>query len=348
MNKLTIFSFTVICLAFMGCTNNTEKVLIPKKINNSYLKNTNLAKILTNLKFTKIKNNVYIGKPYSADYGKLNLTEDRVVEEINNKYEWATKSSINETGLKNELDIVVERYCNLQNGIMMYQIGESMISINDKIKFEIDKQYQKNVAFSKYWISQSVCRKNDTNKPLFLKFSYQNRNNYSVKEKQVIIDFSHNTINNFITRDKKWFDSLLQFENNVIKYNNKMLKNTKEQNKQRNLKLKKENEEKRIAMFKKQNHINSLKNRKGQFTMRFYDSWTFNGKEKECSNICINKNIENTGFPSLQNAINYKWNFKAKISNTSETIYYKENIGYRDMTTDKTCICKGTNILLNR
>ncbi|WP_304545985.1 hypothetical protein [Sulfurimonas microaerophilic] len=87
------------------------------------------------------------------------------------------------------------------------------------------------------------------------------------------------------------------------------------------------------ALKEKEILIQKLRDRNGQFMMTFYDSWAYSGTESTCANICIEANEANTGYRSLQDAINDGWKFISQISNTK-----------RDM--NHSCKCQGANILL--
>ena len=78
-----------------------------------------------------------------------------------------------------------------------------------------------------------------------------------------------------------------------------------------------------------------LFNKKDQTTMTFFDSWKQMGNDPICSTKCKSINKRSTGFSTLKEATDNKWQIISKIGETSEAI-------------DGTCTCTGSSVILKK
>lgn len=78
-----------------------------------------------------------------------------------------------------------------------------------------------------------------------------------------------------------------------------------------------------------------LFNKKDQTTMTFFDSWKQTGKDSLCPTKCKSINKRSTGFTTLKEATDSKWQILSKIGETSEMI-------------DETCTCTGFSVVLKK
>ena len=69
--------------------------------------------------------------------------------------------------------------------------------------------------------------------------------------------------------------------------------------------------------------------------MTFFDSWKQMGNDPICSTKCKSINKRSTGFSTLKEATDNKWQIISKIGETSEAI-------------DGTCTCTGSSVILKK
>lgn len=94
-------------------------------------------------------------------------------------------------------------------------------------------------------------------------------------------------------------------------------------------------EEGKRQIIEEEKRILGLKQRSGQQTMNFYTSWRFIGDSDKCRNTCAKENQKQTGYLTLQDALNDGWHFKATLNQIS-------------MSVDEQCICDGTITILDK
>ena len=78
-----------------------------------------------------------------------------------------------------------------------------------------------------------------------------------------------------------------------------------------------------------------LFDKKDQTTMTFFDTWKQTGVDPLCSTKCKSINKRSTGFTTLKEATDTKWQLVSKIGETSETV-------------DETCSCTGSSVILKK
>jgi hypothetical protein len=135
----------------------------------------------------------------------------------------------------------------------------------------------------------------------------------------------------FISSDENNQKKYISFINKVKNENEKRMKEIEE-----NIKKKKEEHDKKALEELKR--IDMLRIRKGQHVVRFFNSYTFNEnrvKESDCANQCTSKNIEDSGYTSMDKALENGWEFISKLDSVSYKV--SEN-----------CTCTGTNVLIKK
>ena len=75
--------------------------------------------------------------------------------------------------------------------------------------------------------------------------------------------------------------------------------------------------------------------KKDQTTMTFFDTWKQTGVDTLCSTKCKSINKRSTGFTTLKEATDTKWQIVSKIGETSEMV-------------DNTCTCTGSSVVLRK
>jgi len=150
------------------------------------------------------------------------------------------------------------------------------------------------------------------------------------------INIGPNIKNKYISYTERYVERLAKEDENRLKEykRTEVRRKIKAEEKKQEL-IEKEN--KRLALI---NKTNFLRSRKGQYNLSFYSKYNFHpfgpfSDESICDEDCVSKNIENTGYSSIDNALQDGWNFVSKI----EGITYK----YSDI-----CTCEGVNIIMKR
>jgi hypothetical protein len=212
-------------------------------------------------------------------------------------------------------EIVVD-YCISKNGKIENDKTDMIRNYGFANKIYLEHKKMSNLGRKVNGIKSEVCIVD--NSPLFfistISFQYGGDNNVL---RDIVFDKSEETKNQYLT---------------ILKEEESRMTAFREKQKKREEKRQQEELQKEKAKIEK---INYLKNRKGQYTMRFFNGLDWKYDESKCLNSCIELNQLNTGYTSLQEALNNGWQFISKINDTSETI-------------NNSCICKGTNILLKR
>lgn len=162
-----------------------------------------------------------------------------------------------------------------------------------------------------------ACKSPSSETPLFLldiKYTEHTKNDDSAF---ITLDFSDSAKNNWINQKLKQEEEL----KNTIKRQEAERKTREEEYQKQIIE-----EEKRIL---------NLKNRKGQQTMTFYTSWKYIGNSNRCEASCSEENRINTGYLTLQNALNDGWHFKSSLNQISKSI-------------DNQCTCEGSITILEK
>jgi tetratricopeptide (TPR) repeat protein len=115
----------------------------------------------------------------------------------------------------------------------------------------------------------------------------------------------------------------------------------------KNYQIRKEKEEQEVTKRKELEvlRLNNLRNRHGQYVFGFYPSfqWINNSRylftdrdiQDLCNKACSNATFDNNPYSSLQEALDDKWVFVAKLEETTNQI-------------SDSCICNGTSYLLEK
>lgn len=98
---------------------------------------------------------------------------------------------------------------------------------------------------------------------------------------------------------------------------------------------KKEREEIEKRQRAREQKTRLLFDKKDQTTMTFFDTWKQTGVDTLCSTKCKSINKRSTGFTTLKEATDTKWQIVSKIGETSEMV-------------DNTCTCTGSSIVLRK
>ncbi len=98
---------------------------------------------------------------------------------------------------------------------------------------------------------------------------------------------------------------------------------------------KKEREEIEKRQRAREQKTKLLFDKKDQTTMTFFDTWKQTGVDPLCSTKCKSINKKSTGFTTLKEATDTKWQIVSKIGETSETV-------------DDTCTCTGSSVILKK
>lgn len=135
----------------------------------------------------------------------------------------------------------------------------------------------------------------------------------------------------FISSDKNNTKNYENFVDNAKKREIKAQKEIEERTREREKKKEAEN----LAKVEKNK---MLKARKGQHVVTFFDSDIYDGvlvSKDMCENLCSTKNLEDSGYSSLNEALKDGWKFVSKLGDATHNF-------------STSCICKGSNVIMQK
>lgn len=100
-------------------------------------------------------------------------------------------------------------------------------------------------------------------------------------------------------------------------------------------KRKAQEEEYQQQKVEEQKKVLNLRNKKGQQSMGFYNSWQYVGQSSSCETLCIDINKKTTGYSTLQEALNDGWKFNTNLNAISKTM-------------NSQCMCEGSLSILEK
>lgn len=163
-----------------------------------------------------------------------------------------------------------------------------------------------------------ACKLPSSETPLFLLYINHELFNNSYDERaSLTLDFSDSAKNNWIYQKQKQEEAL---KASIIRHE---------------VERKAREEEYQKQIIEEEKRILNLKNRKGQQSMTFYTSWKYIGDSNRCEASCSKENQINTGYITLQNALNDRWHFKSSLNQISKSI-------------DNQCTCEGSITILEK
>lgn len=191
-----------------------------------------------------------------------------------------------------------EAYCKSQNGI-----------------FKGTSFHIRGINLLDYDTRSNVCIVD--NKPYFLISYGLSYSNGTTKIYDAFIDISKSTLDSYAIYEKKEAEK-------------HELYRLREENR---IKAEKEKKVKEEIEFNKK--VKLLKNRKGTIEAVFYDNFNYKYGKENCNKSCNRLTLDNSGYESLQQALDDKWQFVSYVGDAKNDV-------------DSSCSCNGKKVILKK